>query len=123
MKLLLAALFLTACGQFDGSDGQNGSSCTTRNDSVGVFIECTDGTDTFIPFPEDGKSGSSCSVDETGLVLCTDGSAYQIKDGLGCDLVEKEVVCSHNRTKRFKQYLKCSEKEVFIKNVSIRGGC
>jgi len=68
MKLLLAALFLTACGQFDGSDGQNGSSCTTRNDSVGVFVECSDGTDSFIPFPKNGGDGTTGPQGEKGDV-------------------------------------------------------
>jgi hypothetical protein len=107
MKLLLAIFLVSACGQFDGADGQNGSSCTTRNDTVGVFIECTDGTDTFIPFPEDGKDGKTGS---NGI------------DGLGCELVEKNVTC-RNHTRKADQYLKCANGEVFLKTTKLVSGC
>ena len=134
MKLLLAALLLTGCGTYHknpkinlrGKPGNNGSSCTTRQESTGVYVECGDGTISFIKFPDPGKPGSACSVNDSGLVTCSDGSAYQIKngeDGEDCDLTEKHITCSSNRTKKFKQYLKCGEEEIFIKDVSIRGGC
>jgi hypothetical protein len=109
MKLLLAALLLTACGQFDGADGQNGSSCTTRNDSVGVYVECSDGTDSFIPFPADGNS-----------VVGPQGEAGQ--DAVSCLLVEKNVTC-HNHTRKADQYLKCANGEVFLKQTKLVSGC
>lgn len=61
MKLLLSVLLLTGCGVYKDrikpKDGTPGTSCTTRQDSVGVFVECSDGTDSFIPFPKDGATG------------------------------------------------------------------
>lgn len=107
MKLLLTALLLTSCGQFDGSDGVNGSSCSTRNDSVGVFVECSDGTDSFIPFPKDGDKGDAGS----------DGI-----NGVGCALIEKNVTCTH-RTRKADQYLKCVNGEVFLKQTKLVSRC
>ena len=61
MRVLLAVLLLTGCGVYRDrikpKDGAPGTSCTTRQDSVGVFVECSDGTDSFIPFPKDGATG------------------------------------------------------------------
>jgi hypothetical protein len=110
MKLLLAALLLTACGQFDGADGQNGSSCTTRNDSVGVYVECSDGTDSFIPFPADGEKGDKGDSGSDGV------------NGSGCLLVEKNVTC-RNHTRKADQYLKCANGEVFLKQTKLVSGC
>jgi len=115
MKALLAVLVLASCGRFEGSDGANGSSCTTRQDSVGVFVECTDGTDSFIPFPDDGQKGDTV-VGPAGA----DGAVGQ--PGQSCLLVERDITCRHN-TKRYKSYLVCLNAEVFIKNVSISRGC
>jgi hypothetical protein len=81
MKLLLIFL-VSACGQFDGVDGQNGSSCTTRNDSVGVFVECSDGTDSFIPFPKNGSDGATGPQGEKGDVGQTGEAGTDGADGL-----------------------------------------
>lgn len=110
MKLLLAALLLIGCGQFDGANGINGSSCSTRNDSVGVFVECTDGTDSFIPFPADGEKGDKGDAGSDGI------------NGVGCALIEKNVTCTH-RTRKADQYLKCVNGEVFLKQTKLVSGC
>ena len=141
MKAVLLAVLLTGCGVYSSKikprEGKPGTSCSTTQDSVGVYVKCTDGTESFIPFPEDGESivgpkgdtgeaGSSCSVNDSGLLTCTDGSSFQVEngtDGVSCDLVEKNVTCNAHHTKKFKQYLKCGEKEVYIRNVIVRGGC
>jgi len=135
MKLLLAVFMVSACGTYHmnriNPKGQDGSSCTTRQDSVGVYVECSDGTDSFITFPkngEPGQDGSSCAVSDTGLVQCTDGSAYQIENGedgepgQSCLLQERNVTC-RSHTKKFKQFLVCPNAEVYIKDVTVRSGC
>lgn len=61
------------------------------------------------PAGRDGLSGSACTVSETGLVSCTDGSSYQIpqptngidgKDALPCTVTEVSngalIACGEN---------------------------
>jgi hypothetical protein len=119
MKALLAVLVLASCGRFEGSDGTNGSSCTTRQDSVGVFVECSDGTDSFIPFPDDGATGPQGEKGDTGEVGAngTNGT-----NGTSCLLAERNISC-HNHTKKFKQYLVCPNGEVYLKEVRVSNGC
>jgi hypothetical protein len=147
--VLLLALIAVGCGRYHTKHkGDPGTSCTTRQDSVGVFVECTDGTDSFIPFPKDGETGatgpqgetvvgpvgeagSSCSVSNSGLVTCTDGSSYQIENGIdgvpgtpgqSCLLEQRNVSCvSH--TKRYKSFLVCPNGELYLKDVTVRSGC
>lgn len=109
MKLLLAALLLTGCGQFDGSDGIDGTACSTRNSPTGAFVECSDGTSSFIQFPADGDS----IVGEQG---------EPGKDAISCILVEKNVTCTHH-TRKADQYLKCVNGEVFLKQTKLVSGC
>jgi hypothetical protein len=63
MRLLISLFLISACGTYHKNRinprGKDGTSCTTRQDSVGVYVECSDGTDSFIPFPKDGKDGES----------------------------------------------------------------
>jgi hypothetical protein len=109
MKLLLAIFLVSACGQFDGSDGINGTACSTRNSPTGIFVECSDGTSNFIKFPADGDS-----------VIGPQGEDGQ--DAVSCVLVEKNVTC-HNHTRKADQYLKCVNGEVFLKQTKLVSGC
>lgn len=115
MKALLAVLVLASCGRFEGSDGANGSSCTTRQDSVGVFVECTDGTDSFIPFPDDGATGP-----QGDTVIGPQGPVGSV--GQSCLLAERNITCRNN-TKKFKQYLVCPNGEVYLREVRVSNGC
>jgi hypothetical protein len=119
MKALLAVLVLASCGRFEGSDGTNGSSCTTRQDSVGVFVECSDGTDSFIPYPENGQTGETGAQGEKGD---TGDAGINGANGTSCLLAERNISC-HNHTKKFKQYLVCPNGEVYLKEVRVSNGC
>lgn len=119
MKVLLAVLLLTGCGVYRDrikpKDGAPGSSCTTRQDSVGVFIECTDGTESFIPFPKDGVDGET--------VVGPAGEAGSVgAPGQSCLLEQRNVTCV-NHTKRYKSYLVCPNGELYLKDVKVSNGC
>jgi hypothetical protein len=127
-NVLIAALLMTGCGVYKDrikpKDGKPGTSCTTRQDSVGVFVECTDGTDSFIPFPKDGETGATGPQGET--VVGQTGEAGS--DGLpgapgqSCLLEERNVTCV-NGTKKYKSFLVCPNGELFLKDVKVNSGC
>ena len=121
MKLLLTLLLLVSCGhdhrfiRYKPKDGQNGTSCSTRNDTVGVYIECTDGSETFIPYPKDGKDGESIQGQQ--------GEPGQPgENGQDCNLVNRNETCVHH-TKKYDVYLVCPDSEELIVKKSVRNGC
>lgn len=48
---------LTSCGRMHGRDGVSPAPCTVSSDATGAFINCPDGTSTFVPNGRDGQDG------------------------------------------------------------------
>lgn len=126
MKILLAVCLLAGCGTYyknpkinlRGKPGNNGSSCATRQESTGVYVECTDGSISFIPFPKDGVDGESV----VGPAGESGPQGLPGEDAVSCTLVERNVTC-HNHTKRYKSYLVCPNGELYLKDVKVSNGC
>ena len=85
--ILSIGTLLAGC---DGRDGINGQPCSVYSDSSGAFINCPDGSSTFVPNGKDGQDGADGSritwidpcprlvVPFPELIALVDGAYYAV---------------------------------------------
>ena len=110
----------------DGSDGLDGSSCSTQQLENGAKITCGDGSFSYLfngsseGSGSNGEDGSSCSVEATKLgaiISCTDGSSASILNGQAGDQGDNGQGCELEEIKNG-ALITCGEESVAIYNGS-----